>query len=170
MRHPLILGIGFLFGAAGCGAVTKNNGNGGADGSSGLCTGAQTDCGGSCVDLAHDSANCGGCALGCAGSTQCCEGSCSTSCDLAVSGAQASAGWQNGGEFITLRGVGFARGMKVFIGDGRAPARVVDAQTARVMTPPGPLGAADIRVVLGANIAVRRNGFTYQRGALATPW
>ena len=41
---------------------------------------------------------------------------------------------------VTLTGQGFAPGMKVFVGDGRAAVKVLDANTARIKTPPGKVG------------------------------
>jgi hypothetical protein len=79
-------------------------------------------------------------------------------------------GMVNGGEWLTIKGAGFAKGMKVFIGEGRAPARVVDATTVRVQTPPGPLGDADLKIVLGGQTAVYKKGFSYIQAGLLTPW
>src|SRR5262249_10496404 len=100
---------------SGCGAVAKTSPNGGADGG-GSCSVAQTECGGSCVDTNADDHNCGGCGVACGGATSCCQGACSTSCSLTVTGAEPATGWQNGGDYLTLRGAGFTRRMKVFIG------------------------------------------------------
>ena len=73
---------------------------------------------------------------------RCCSNVCveTASCALSVTQVLPPGGFQNGGEFITLKGDGFAAGMKVFIEKGRAPVRIVDAQTARIEAPPGPVG------------------------------
>src|SRR4051812_2741496 len=68
----------------------------------------------------------GGGGLGCSVDEQCGTGSkcCSAvcvdaaSCGFAPTALSVTQGWQNGGDFITLYGSGFAPGMKVYIGDG----------------------------------------------------
>src|SRR5262245_19707084 len=39
-----------------------------------------------------------------------------------VSSLSLKTGWMSGGDYVTLSGGGFAKRLKVFIGDGRAPA------------------------------------------------
>ena len=51
----------------------RSPGDGGSD--SGGCTGGKSSCGGKCVDLQTDNANCGGCGLTCAA---CAKGECTT--------------------------------------------------------------------------------------------
>jgi hypothetical protein len=53
---------------------------------------------------------------------------------------------------VTLTGQGFAAGMNVFVGDGRAAMKVLDANTARIKTPPGN-GAARHRFPAGGAAA-----------------
>jgi hypothetical protein len=150
----------------------------GAGGSAGLnnvpCDGGGTSfyCSGVCVDTSTDAKNCGGCGNACAGAEACCAGTCveATSCAFAVTSAKPATGWQNGGDYTTLTGSGFAAGMKVFLGDGRAPVRVVSATEALVQTPPGPLGKQDIKIVSGSTTATLKGGFTYQAGSLMQPW
>src|SRR5262245_33202881 len=45
-------------------------------------------------------------------------------------------GWMSGGDYITMQGGGFADGLRVFLGDGRAPVRVVSPTEAVILTPP----------------------------------
>jgi hypothetical protein len=47
---------------------------------------------------------------------------------------------------------------------------VVDAQTVKIQTPPGPVGATDVIVQVGAQKATLPKGFLYNAGALMTPW
>src|SRR5690242_12488280 len=63
-------------------------------------------------------------------------------CVSAIAPAQ---GFVNGGTYVKLAGTGFAPGMKVFVGDGRAPVRVVSSTEALFVTPPGPAGTVDIK-------------------------
>lgn len=62
---------------------------------------------------------------------RCCDKVCveTADCALSVTSLTAANGFQNGGDFVTLHGNGFAAGMKVFIADGRAPVRVVLSST-----------------------------------------
>ncbi len=80
------------------------------------------------------------------------------------------AGWQSGGDYIVLHGAGFAPGMRVHLGDGRGAVKVLDGQTARVKTPPGPLGATDVRIEVGGQGATMKGGFIYKSAGLMTPW
>lgn len=112
---------------------------------------------------------CGGlCSIG----QLCCEEVCveAASCDFAVIGADPSVGWHNGGNYVTLKGSGFTAGMKVFIGDARAPVLVKSATAARIQLPPGPLGKQDIRIELGADQATLPRGILYQSGGLNNQW
>jgi hypothetical protein len=127
-------------------------------------------CGAACVDTSADPANCGGCGNACATGSSCCTGACSTSCSLVVTSIDPDNGWQNGGDWLTVHGVGFAAGMRVMLGDGRAPVRVIDAQTARIQTPPGPVGYSDVVVSNGGASSTRKSGFLYKAGGLLTPW
>ncbi len=53
---------------------------------------------------------------------------------------------------------------------GRAPVRVLDPQTARILTPPGPLGKHDVKITLGATSATLPKGFEYRQAGLMPPW
>src|SRR5579871_4185029 len=156
---------------AGCGASIVENGDGGADAHVVLCDGGATACGGACVDLQRDPQNCGACGHSCANAL-CCSGVCveTAACSFAVTSIDPVGGWQNGGDFVTLHGAGFATGMKVFIGDGRAPVRVVDASNARIETPPGPLGMQPIKIALGNQAATTPSAFQYESAGLGSPW
>jgi hypothetical protein len=133
-------------------------------------------CGDACVDVESDPMNCGGCGHQCMGTAQCCSGvcnetpSCATLSVTKIDSPLMGQGWQSGGDYITLHGTGFAKPMKVHLGDGRAAVRVVDAQTALVKTPPGPLGVVDVRVDVGGQTAIMQGGFRYRSGDLMTPW
>ena len=137
-----------------------------------VCTGAQQDCAGKCVDVSSNKANCGSCGIACGTGAECCSSRCveTAACTFSISGTSPAGGWQNGGDFVTLTGSGFAAGMKVFIGEGRAPVLVLDPSNARIQTPPGPLGPTDIRIELAGKTAVLRGAFKYAEGGLAGPW
>lgn len=124
-------------------------------------------------DAGHDApATTADAGCGCASGEQCCSGVCvqTASCGVAVTSVQPYRGFQNGGDWLTIHGSGFASGMQVFVGDARAPARVADAQTATVQTPPGRVGPADVKIVVGSQQATLPKSFTYGTGALDTPW
>ena len=91
-------------------------------------SGTQMRCGMACVDTSSDAQNCGGCGIACGTGAQCCDSVCAktASCSFAVTKVSPVSGWQNGGDYLTLEGHGFAAGMRVHIGDGRAPVRVID--------------------------------------------
>ena len=140
--------------------------------------GAASDGGGGVVDLGADvdmSVAPGACNsdADCNNAAQhCCSNVCveTASCALAVTQVLPPGGFQNGGEFITLKGEGFAAGMKVFIERGRAPVRVVDAQTARIVAPPGPVGMQDLSIEVGGATAILHKGYSYRSAGLATAW
>ncbi len=136
------------------------------------CAAGQESCNGKCVDVSSDKANCGVCGVSCGASALCCASRCveTAECSFSVSGVSPAGGWQNGGDYLTITGNGFAPGMKVFIGDGRAPVLVLNANNARIQTPPGPLGPTDLKIELSGKTSVLRNGFSYAEGALAGPW
>ncbi|MGZ3440586.1 MAG: IPT/TIG domain-containing protein, partial [Polyangia bacterium] len=102
----------------------------------------------------------------------CCSNVCveTASCALAVTQVVPSGGFQNGGEFITLHGAGFATGMKVLIEKGRAAVQVIDAATARIQAPPGPVGMQDLTIVVGGAQAILRQGYSYRSAGLETAW
>jgi len=138
--------------------------------SGGTCPGDQQKCGDACVDTSKSNAHCGACGAACAGT--CCGGKCveGSDCTFAATGSDPTAGWQNGGEWVKLTGAGFAAGMKVFIGDGRASVRVLDPTSAIVQTPPGPFGPTTIKISLGTKSAVTKGLFRYASAGLTTPW
>lgn len=140
--------------------------------STGTCDPKQTDCSGKCVDLDGDKANCGACGVACGAGAECCASRCveTASCAFAISGTSPAGGWQNGGDWVTITGTGFEKGMKVHLGDGRAPVLVVDSSNARIQTPPGPLGPVDVRIESGGKTAVLKSAFTYAEGGLDGPW
>jgi len=158
----------------GSGGQTSTGSNVGGSSSSGgvQCQAAETNCSGVCADLTKDAAHCGACGTACGAGSLCCAGACveTAACSFSVTSIKPTSGWQNGGDWITLGGQGFAAGMKVFIGDGRAAVKVLDAQSARIKTPPGPLGAHDVKIALGAETAALAGAFTYSSAGLNTPW
>jgi len=101
-----------------------------------------------------------------------CGGACvvTSSCAFAVTSLTPATGWQNGRGYVTLSGTGFAPGTTVSIGDGQAPARVVNATTILIETPPGPLGPQDVTVSLGGATATLKGAFTYKGAGLTPPW
>jgi hypothetical protein len=172
-----------------CGASSdKNPANLGPDGSidgasgdgfdldgGGTCPGGPTvhDCSGTCVDTASDPSNCGACGNACGAGATCCSGGCNVtpSCDFSVASVDPSGIWQSGGDFVQLVGSGFAKGMKAYIADARAPIQVVDANHATLVTPPGPVGRVDLKLVLpGAKTTTMTKAFAYESGGLTTPW
>ena len=61
--------------------------------------------------------------------------------------------------------------MKVFIEKGRAPVRVIDAQTALIQAPPGPVGMQDLAIDVGGATAPSCTRATpYRSAGLETPW
>lgn len=136
------------------------------------CTGTEQNCNGTCSDITSDPNNCGGCGTVCGTGALCCSSVCieTADCSFSLDPLAVNTGWQNGGDWLTLTGQGFAAGMKVFLGDGRAAAKVMDANTVRIKTPPGLMGAVDVKIELGTATAVLPSGFTYESGALTTPW
>jgi hypothetical protein len=131
------------------------------------------DCGAAtCTDVTSDAANCGTCGQACTGSALCCNSTCveTATCAFSVTQASPAFGWQNGGDYITLTGTGFVKGMKAFIADGRAAVRVTSPTTMLLKTPPGPLGPQDITIQNGANKAVLQGIFNYKSAGLTTPW
>src|SRR5262245_46390107 len=89
------LPIGFFS----CGGGGVNGNTGGSTGSSQssskstaatMCTGGQEDCGGQCVDLQNDLANCGACNTACDSGALCCAGACVTtaSCSFSVTSSK----------------------------------------------------------------------------------
>lgn len=93
-----------------------------------------------------------------------------SSCDFALTGLSVSFGWLSGGDYLKLSGKGFAKGMKVFIGDGRAPVRVIDGNNATVITPPGPAGKQDVIVELNGVKAKLPQAFQYTSAGLSEKW
>jgi hypothetical protein len=135
------------------------------------CSGSQTACGATCVDLQSDPNHCGRCDRACSAAL-CCSGACvaTQACSFAVTSIGPDHGFQNGGEYITLKGSGFAAAMTVYIGDGRAPTRFIDASTALIQAPPGLTGIYDVRVTAGAQTATLIGGYEYRTAGLAPPW
>jgi hypothetical protein len=62
------------------------------------------------------------------------------------------------------------KGMKVFVGDGRAPVRVIDDKTALILTPPAPAGIVDVRIEAKGATATLKNAFQYESAGLGKPW
>ena len=137
-----------------------------------FCSGGQQLCVDKCVDFKTDPTHCGGCDNVCLGGDLCCAGRCvkSPACTFAVTEVNPARGNQSGGDWVTLKGAGFTADMAVFIGDGRAPTRMIDASNAIIQTPPGTIGIYDITIVSGSGTSVLRNGFTYVAAGLKLPW
>ena len=132
----------------------------------------KTSCGAVCVDTTTDPANCGSCGVACGAGTTCGESLRRRRELLLLAHQRRSAGgFQNGGDYLTLEGAGFATGMKVFLGDGRAAVRVVDGNTATIQTPPGKVGVVDVKIVSATGTtASLTKSFTYTSAGLKTPW
>jgi hypothetical protein len=136
------------------------------------CPMGQVMCGAKCTNTTGDPLNCGSCGNACEGGT-CCSSTCvvdTASCSFVVTGVSPAEGNQNGGDWIKLTGSGFAAGMGVTIGDGVAPALVLDPNDAIALTPPGKVGTYDIAVTLGTQTSELANVFVYNAGAVMLPW
>ncbi len=81
-------------------------------------------------------------------------------------------GFVSGNTPVLLKGKGFTKGVRVFLGDGRAPAMVLDDTTIRVLTPPSLAGKVAVRVeVAGGGKATRPDGFLYFKQQIEEkPW
>lgn len=159
-------GTGGSGGSAGAGGSSASGGAGGAS-----CAPPKAQCGAGCVDPSQDSANCGSCGYACKNGATCSKGSCSTSPSLSVGSISPSLGPMSGGTWLTIKGEGFAKGAKVKLGDARAPAGFVDAQTLIAQAPPGLAGKVDVSVDLGAaGSSVRGQAYTYAAFGLEGTW
>ena len=136
------------------------------------CVSPKTSCGGQCVDTKTDNANCGGCGLACPKGESCCGASCSSDaqCAVTVTSLSSTKGYMSGGDYVTLHGSGFAAGMRAFVGTGRAPVRVIDAQTAIVLTPPAPVAKYDVHVQVGAASATLPLAYEVRSESFGTSW
>jgi hypothetical protein len=101
-----------------------------------------------------------------------CDGVCvqAASCAFSVTSVSPTGGPMNGANFITLKGHGFAAGMQVHLGDGRAVVRVLDPATALIQPPPGPHQVVDVTVALASNTAVLPQSYRYESGSLGNTW
>jgi len=132
----------------------------------------KVSCDGTCVDLQKDPNNCGSCSNKCGAATLCCSGACveTATCDFSVTKLSPFEIWQSGNDWVTVTGNGFVSGMKLYIGDGRAALRVIDATHAMIQTPPGPPGKRDVRITSGGSTATLKEGVQYVSGLLSPPW
>src|SRR5258706_8871878 len=151
--------VGFVALGSACAAKSESGADGGAGGKGG--TGASGGSGGqagdaSAADGSSDSKTCAADEISCGGVCVV-----AADCSFALTSIEPPSGWQNGHGWVKLHGAGFAAGAKVTIGTGVAPARVLDASTILIETPPGPLGAQDVTVSAGAASATLKSGFTY---------
>ena len=176
-RKALSAGVSFAACVVACGSSSGSGFDAGTTGDAaadaspeGGCAPPRSVCSGSCVDTSSDSSNCGACGLSCAASESCCSGSCASSCSFVLSSIDPAQAYQNGGAFITLHGTGFQSGMRVTVGDARAPVQAIDAKTARIVAPPAPVGSYDVAISLGPNTSTLRGGILYKGGGLLTPW
>ncbi len=91
-------------------------------------------------------------------------------CAYSVTGVTPKRGNQSGGDWVNLTGNGFTADMSVHIGDGVAPTLVIDANNARIQTPPGTVGTYDITLVETAGTSTTHNAFEYVSAGLMLPW
>jgi len=136
------------------------------------CPTGQTSCSGTCVDTQTTATACGGCGRVCATGEACCGGACSSDpgCALVVTSVTPGKSYVNGGTYITLTGKGFAAGLRAYVGDGRAPVRVIDATTALVLTPPAAIGNYDVHVAVGTSTATLPAAVTYRTEGFEKQW
>ena len=160
----ILVGIVAIF-AASCDGCNHNGAghDGGGGGGGGGSGGADMSVGPGACNVDGDCNN---------AAEHCCSNVCveTASCALAVTQVMPAVGFQNGGEFLTLKGAGFAAGMKVFIEKGRAPVRVLDAQTARIQAPPGPVGLQDVSITVAGATATLHKGYNYRSAGLEPTW
>jgi hypothetical protein len=167
MRTPILVAlcVAALFAAScnGCNHQGAGDGGGGAGGGGG---------GSGTVDMAVPPGACNIDADCHDGAQHCCSNVCveTASSALAVTQVVPAQGFQNGGEYVTLHGAGFTAGMKVLIERGRAPVAIIDAQTARIQTPPGPVGLQDVSIDVGGNKAILHQGYSYRSAGLEMAW
>jgi hypothetical protein len=154
-----------LTGGTGGTTTTSSAGTGGTP-----CQGTEIVCGGACVDTATSAEHCGTCDFACQGAETCCQGACSTACTLTITSVTPALGPLSGGTYLTVKGEGFGSGARVHLGTSRAPARVVDATTLLVVTPPGLAAKVDLRVDQGADHATRGAAFRYAPYGLQGDW
>ena len=152
-------------GGAGGTTTTSSGGTGGTP-----CQGNEIVCGSVCVDTATSGEHCGTCDYACQGTESCCQGACSTTCTLAITSVFPNIGPLSGGTYLTVKGQGFASGARVHLGTSRAPARVVDASTLVVVTPPGLAAKVDLRVDQAADHTTRGAAFRYAPYGLQGSW
>jgi hypothetical protein len=159
----ILVGVVALFAASCDGCNHSGSGSDGGGGGGGTGGGADMSVGPGACNVDGDCNNT---------AQHCCSNVCveTASCALAVTQVLPAGGFQNGGEFITLKGAGFVAGMKVFIEKGRAPVRVLDAQTARIQAPPGPVGMQDLAITVGGATAILHGGYSYRSAGLETAW
>jgi hypothetical protein len=157
-----------------CSSTPVTGGDGGVDASpeAASCVTPKVTCGGQCVDTKTDVANCGGCGLACPSGETCCGASCSSDaqCSVTVTSISSTKGYMSGGDYVTLHGSGFAAGMRAFVGTGRAPVRVIDAQTAMIVTPPAPVAKYDVHVTVGAASATLPLAYEVRSETFGTSW
>ena len=150
--------------------VPSDGGTEGADAST--CGSSETACRGGCVDTRTATTDCGVCGSACAMGEQCCGGSCSSdpACRLKLTSLSSSSAPLNGGTYVTLRGSGFVAGLRAYVGDGRAPVRVVDSRTAIVLIPPAPAGSYGVSVAAGGQTASMPHSFRYAQVGSKAAW
>lgn len=155
-------GVGLVIVFVACGGSSDNPG---APLDTGVDSTVPLDGGGDAIADGSDSTTCGA-------GTIACDGRCvvAASCAFAVTSIDPPGGWLDGGDWVTLHGAGFAKGMKVQIGDGVAPTLVIDDKTTRIQTPPGLVGPIDVAITLGTQTAKLPLGFVYHSNGLLTPW
>lgn len=110
--------------------------------------------------------------IACESGERCCSGGCTTdpTCKLTLTGASSDWGHVGGGAYLELHGSGFKEGIRAYVGDGRAPVRVVDDENALVLTPPAPAGKYDLRVELGGHAASLHRAYTYHAFGFTQDW
>ncbi len=108
----------------------------------------------------------------CGSGETCCSGACTTdsTCSFALTGLSTSTGYVGGGTYVHLHGTGFAEGMRAFIGDGRAPIRVVSPTEAVIVTPPARAASYDVRVELAGLTSTLPTAFDVASYGFTDAW
>lgn len=137
------------------------------------CEAGKITCNGECVDTQSSALSCGGCNWACGASESCCKGVCTSdpTCGFAIASVSPKQSWVSGNAWITVKGSGFGAGtMRAWVGEARAPVRVVDSNTALVLTPPARVGVYDLHLKQGTLSATLPNAISVRTKGFGKQW